>query len=183
MPSRQWYVMNINPVRSVGHKTFTECTSSLVFIGSSVSHKIFIFSLQWWQAQGVTQLTCWSVCLTLSPVCFSVRGAFSWTAWVESRTRSRCVPRTTLTRRPGKAWLRQRRRPAAGVRSSSSLGGDTWVRPLDIVYTESCGNTQISQKHGLLIQPQSRMDAYKIYQVYFLGDVPSCLCTSRVSEC
>ncbi|KAJ8374404.1 hypothetical protein SKAU_G00049840 [Synaphobranchus kaupii] len=56
------------------------------------------------------------------------KGAFSWTAWVGSRIRSPCAPQTTPTRRPGKAWHRQRRRPAAGGPSSSSPGADTWVR-------------------------------------------------------
>lgn len=56
-----------------------------------------------------------------------VKGAYSWTAWEGSRTKSRYAPQTTPTRKPGKAWLRPRRRPAAVEPSSSSLAGDTWV--------------------------------------------------------
>ncbi len=58
---------------------------------------------------------------------YPVKGAYSWTAWEGSRTKSLCVPQTTPTRKPGKAWLRPRRKPAAVEPLSSSPAGDTWV--------------------------------------------------------
>ena len=65
---------------------------------------------------------------SLAPSVVTVKAAFSWTAWRGSRTRSQCAPLMTRTRRPVRAWLWWRRRPAAGGPSSSSLGGDTSVR-------------------------------------------------------
>lgn len=55
-------------------------------------------------------------------------GLLSWTAWAPSRTRLQWMPQTTPTRRPGKAWLRWRRRRGGAEPLSSSRAADTSVR-------------------------------------------------------
>lgn len=55
-------------------------------------------------------------------------GMSTWTAWAASRTKSQCAPRTTPTRRHGRAWRRPRRRRGAEGPLSSSLEAATWVR-------------------------------------------------------
>lgn len=60
--------------------------------------------------------------------CLAAVGMSTWTAWAASRTKSQCAPRTTPTRRHGRAWRRPRRRRGAEGPLSSSLEAATWVR-------------------------------------------------------
>lgn len=59
--------------------------------------------------------------------CFAAMGMYTWTVWAASRIRSQCVPLMTPTRRPDKAWHRQRRRLGAGVPLSLRLEAAIWV--------------------------------------------------------
>lgn len=59
--------------------------------------------------------------------CCAAMGMFTWTVWAASRIRSQCVPPMTPTRRPGRAWRRQRRRLGAEVPLSLRLEAAMWV--------------------------------------------------------
>lgn len=59
--------------------------------------------------------------------CCAAMGMFTWTVWAASRIRSQCVPPMTPTRRPGRAWRRQRRRLGAEVLLSLRLEAAIWV--------------------------------------------------------
>jgi hypothetical protein len=81
---------------------------------------------EWPQACGAGR---WGPCPS-PPHCADLPTAMAtstWTAWAASRTRSRCAPPMTPTRRRGRAWRRPRRRRGAAAPSSSRPEAATWV--------------------------------------------------------